>query len=81
MKVTLYYYEQCPYCILVLQKIKALGLTKIEYKNTLENSEYRIEHFEKTGRTTVPCIYIDGTPMFESRDICKWLEENAEALK
>ena len=81
MKVELYYYEQCPYCRLVLNKIKSLGLSKIDYKNTLEDSNNKIEHYEKTGRTTVPCIYIDDDPMFESADICQWLEDNAEALK
>lgn len=81
MKVELYYYEQCPFCCRVLNKITQLGLTKIEYKNTLENNLYRIEHYDKTGRATVPCLYIDGEPLFESADINVWLEEHASELK
>ncbi len=76
MKLELYYYEQCPFCLFVLQKIKQLGLEKaIIYKNVLENQEYRNEHLKITGRTTVPCLYIDDSPMFESRDIMAWLEQ------
>lgn len=66
---------------MVLRKIKTLNLTsKIELKNTLEKPDNRIFHQQKTGRTTVPCLYIDGAPLFESRDICQWLEDNQEKI-
>lgn len=35
---------------------------------------------EKTGRKTVPCLFIDGQPMHESLDIMAWLEKNAATL-
>jgi glutathione S-transferase len=77
MKLELYYYDQCPFCQLVLRKINSLGLNdKIIYKNTLENPEFREYHLNTTKRTTVPCLYIDGNPLFESSEICNWLEEN-----
>lgn len=77
MKLELYYYRQCPFCLRVLNKIEELGLTSfIIMKNTLENNEYRQEHQNQTHRTTVPCLYIDDQPMFESADICEWLEVN-----
>jgi len=58
-------------------KIKELGLKeKINFKNTLESAEDREFHIKETGRTTVPCLYIDGKPMFESNDISNWLEQN-----
>ena len=81
MKLELYYYEQCPFCRIVLDKINQLGLTdKIIYKNTLENPTYRAEHISLTGRTTVPCLYIDNSPMFESMDINLWLEKNKNSI-
>ncbi len=45
---------------------------KIELKNTLKNPEYRDHHIKITKRSTVPCLYIDGNPLFESADISKW---------
>jgi glutaredoxin len=82
MKIELYYYEQCPFCHMVTSKISDLGLDQsIEFKNTLESAEHRDFHQKKTGRTTVPCLYIDGNPLFESRDIMTWLETNREKIK
>lgn len=81
MKLELYYYDQCPFCQFVLRKIDSLNLnSKVIYKNTLESPENREFHINKTGRTTVPCLYIDDKPMFESSDICNWLEKNQTSL-
>lgn len=82
MKLELYYYPECPYCQLVLRKIDSLKLSdKIELKNVRTDAENRKLHIEKTGRQTVPCLYIDNSPMFESMDICEWLEDNQDAIK
>ena len=81
MNLELYYYDQCPFCQVVLRKIKGLELTdKITYKNVLENPQFRQYHINKTQRTTVPCLYIDDKPMFESDDICDWLENNKSSI-
>ncbi len=65
----------------VLRKIDELGLEeKISFKNTLEVPANREFHIQKTGRTTVPCLYIEGEPLFESSDICQWLEENQSKI-
>jgi glutaredoxin 2 len=81
MTLELYYYEQCPFCMMVLHKIDQLGLKEvITFNNTLENREHREFHVKTTGRTTVPCLYIDKSPLFESRDIVQWLEENAARI-
>ena len=66
---------------MVTSKISDLGLDQsIEFKNTLENPSHREFHQNKTGRTTVPCLYIVGEPLFESRDIMTWLEQNKEKI-
>ena len=82
MKLELYYYAQCPFCQRVLSAIKSAGVEKfITLKNTLENKGNRDFHQRKTGRNTVPCLYIDDTPMFESSDIINWVQKNAEKIK
>lgn len=82
MNLDLYFYTQCPFCMMVLRKIEALGLTDhINFKNTLEEPKNREFHKQKTGRTTVPCLYIDGEPLFESSDIMEWLEKNVTKIK
>lgn len=82
MKLQLYYYEQCPFCVRVLNKIEQLELKEhIELKNTLTDRDNAKFHIEKTGRSTVPCLYINDSPMFESHDINVWLEKNANKIK
>jgi len=81
MKLELYYYDQCPFCAMVLRKIQELSLSKyITFKNILESSDARDFHQKTTGRSTVPCLYIDDKPLFESRDILIWLEENSSLI-
>lgn len=81
MKVELYFYRQCPFCQLVLRKIDELSLgEKIHYRDILRNEDFRQQHQQITGRATVPCLYIDSKPLFESSDICRWLEEHSSKM-
>jgi glutaredoxin 2 len=82
MKLELFYYDQCPFCQRVLNTIKTLGLEeKIQFKNTLTDQNNAAFHSQKTGRNSVPCLYIDDQPMFESGDIMNWLTQNVEKTK
>ena len=81
MKLELYYFEECPYCQIVLKQIKILGIeNKIIYSNTRTNSNAKAYHLKQTGRSTVPCLYINDKPMFESKDISDWLAKNIKLL-
>ncbi|MFZ4714762.1 MAG: glutaredoxin family protein [Bacteriovoracaceae bacterium] len=77
--LALYYFDECPYCQRVMKVIKDLHL-KIEMKNTKTDSANRDFHMKTTGMTQVPCLYIDGKPMFESSDIMNWLKDNEKNL-
>jgi glutaredoxin len=77
MKLELYYFPECPYCQIVLDKINDLKINeKIDFKNTRQSAEAYQFHRETTGRSTVPCLYIDDKPMFESLDIIDWLDKH-----
>lgn len=78
--LALYYFESCPFCIMVLRTIEGLKLD-VEYRDIFSNSEHLDKLLADTGKRTVPCLYIDGKPMFESSDIMNWLEQNASDLK
>ena len=78
----LYYFDECPYCQIVLSALKSTGLqNKVNYLNIHENSKYKEQLIKDTGRGTVPCLYIDGKPMHESRDIANWLHQYAKDLQ
>ena len=81
MKLELYYYDECPYCQIVLQALHETKLTdKVVMKNTRKDPKNREQLVADTGRGTVPCLYIDGEPMHESRDIAAWLRSNAKSI-
>ena len=65
---------------MVVEVIHQLEL-KIDFKNIHEDFSYLEKLRHDTGRSTVPCLYIDDNPMFESRDIIDWLHKNAERLE
>ena len=79
-KLDLYYYDSCPFCKIVLKTIKDLNLL-VDLKNIhLEESNLK-KLLKDTGRRTVPCLYIDNEPLFESLDIVAWLNKNADNLE
>ena len=73
-ELALYAYDACPYCQRVYRVMAELELD-IEKRDTLRDPARRAELRAQTGRTQVPCLFIDGQPLFESADIVAWLRE------
>ncbi len=70
----LYYYDSCPYCQKVLRAIDRMGIRdKITFKNILQSQEAADTLVRVGGKRQVPCLFIDGAPMYESDDIVSWL--------
>jgi glutaredoxin 3 len=59
-KVVMYCTEVCPYCVRAEQLLKRKGITDIEKIRVDLQPEMRDIMIEKTGRRTVPQIYING---------------------
>lgn len=75
--LALYKYNSCPYCMRVLRVIEDLGV-EVEMRDIMADRSHRDSLREQTGRTSVPCLYIDGEPLFESADIVAWLRAYAK---
>ena len=58
-KVVMYTSAVCPYCINAERLLKNKGVTEIEKIRVDLQPELRAEMMEKTGRRTVPQIFID----------------------
>lgn len=56
----MYTTEVCPYCIRAEQLLQRRGVTEIEKIRVDLQPESRIAMVEKTGRRTVPQIFING---------------------
>ncbi len=61
MKVVMYSSGFCPYCIRAERMLRARGVAEIEKIRVDLNPARRAEMIEKTGRRTVPQIYIGDT--------------------
>ena len=57
-RVLMYCTEVCPYCVRAEQLLRARGVAEIEKVRVDLQPELRIVMTEKTGRRTVPQIYI-----------------------
>ena len=77
MKLELYKKDTCPYCRRVMSYIEQSGRTDVEYRDILESEESRRRLVEVGGKQQVPCLFIDGDPLYESMDIINWLERHA----
>jgi glutaredoxin 3 len=57
-KVRMYSTAVCPYCVRAEMLLKAKGVTEIEKIRVDLDPRERMEMMQKTGRRTVPQIYI-----------------------
>jgi glutaredoxin 3 len=77
MKIELFITYSCPFCLRVLDFIdRELSEKKITIVDLLKDNEKSKFHLETTGRHTVPCLYINDNPLFESADIMDFLIKN-----
>ena len=60
-KVLMYSTAVCPFCVRAEQLLKRKGVTEIEKVRVDLEPEQRMAMMERTGRRTVPQIYIGET--------------------
>lgn len=77
-ELVLYKFDTCPYCVRVFRALEALGVA-VAREDVRTDPAARLFLQQATGRTMVPCLFVDGEPLFESLDIVAWLEAYAAA--
>lgn len=77
-KLSLYYFDACPFCVRVLRTAKRLGV-ELELRDIYDGRKHRDDLMAARGRGTVPVLRIEGDGkdewMPESMDIIDYLEE------
>jgi len=76
--LVLYKFDACPFCARVQRVVAQLDLP-VPMRDTRTDPGARTELTRRTGGAQVPCLFIDGQPLLESRDIITWLEAYAAA--
>lgn len=54
--------------------------TDIEMRDIMKNEADYKRLLEVGGMDQVPCLFIDGKPMYESLDIIDWLEKHPQDI-
>ena len=68
--------DTCPYCQKVMNYISTTGRKDIIFKDIINDPAAANELVEVGGKRQVPCLFIDGKPLYESSDIIEWLKGN-----
>lgn len=80
MKLELFKRDTCPYCVRVMDAIERLGAgDSIEMLDIQQDPAQAERLVAVGGKRQVPCLLIDGEPLYESSDIIRWLEANCPA--
>lgn len=78
VKLTLYLFESCPFCVKVMKVIRHMNLD-IEIRDTLKSAQFEAELIHGGGKSQVPCLKISNDSkehwMYESSDIIRYLEK------
>ena len=80
MNVIMYSTGFCPHCTMAERMLRARGVKEIEKIRVNLNPEKRTEMMERTGRRTVPQIFIGDTHVGGYDDLAK-LDRSDELVK
>lgn len=78
LNLALYMFPACPFCQRVLAQAQQLNMSLPMY-DIHQDPEARERLRSVGGRTTVPCLFINGKPLYESEDIMRYLREQVVA--
>lgn len=68
--------NSCPFCVLVTDFIKEHNITSVDIHDTQWSQSEHDALRKKYGKSQVPLLLINDSPLFESLDIIKYLKEN-----
>ena len=74
-RLELYVMDGCPFCTKV-ESFLAQNSIEVPERNISIDAEAEQTLISIGGKRQVPCLFIDGKPLYESDDIIAWLQEN-----
>lgn len=74
--LVLYMKPTCPFCLKVMSFVEERGID-LPMRDIVADADAADTLIEVGGKRQVPCLFIDGKPLYESGDIIAWLDENA----
>ncbi|WP_420420824.1 glutaredoxin family protein [Simkania sp.] len=77
--LVLYHKMSCPFCKNVRDYLEEIGKT-IPMKDIDQDPKAKEELLHLGGNAQVPCLFIDGAPLYESGDIIEYLKDKKDVL-
>lgn len=74
MKLELFVMDGCPFCRKVINYLEKTGRADVPIVNISSDRAANDRLIREGGMDQVPCLFIDGKPMYESSDIIAWLK-------
>ena len=74
LDLVLYKADYCVFCRRVQRVVDELAIP-LRYRDTWEEPQARQDLIALGGMSQVPCLVIDGRPLYESADIIRFLRE------
>ena len=74
-ELELYVMTGCPYCIKVKNFLASNGIS-IPQRNITTDRAAEQHLIAVGGKRQVPCLFIDGKPLYESSDVITWVQKN-----
>ncbi len=75
LDLELYKFDSCPYCQRVQRVVERLGLP-LRHRDVLLDDAAARTLVEVGGKDQVPCLFVDGRPLYESAEIVAFLERH-----
>ena len=75
----LFYSSRCPYSQSVLSYLQRIH-KQVPMKNVVNNPSAKEELKKLGGEMLVPCLLIDGQPLYNSDEIIRWLSKHQDLL-
>lgn len=77
--IALYFSPKCPHSQRVLHYMRSQGIS-IPLKNVTQDKQAKEELRTIGGYMIVPCLIVDGKPLYQDNDIIQWLAEHKDEL-
>lgn len=77
--IALYYKPDCPHSQKVLAYMRSQNIS-IPIKNVMQDKEAKEQLRTIGGHMIVPCLIVDGKPIYEDRAIIQWLSDNRKTI-
>lgn len=77
--LVLYYTPSCPHSQRVIAYLNNKNI-KISMKDVSVDAQAKEELRTQGGQMMVPCLFIDGKPLYDDEQILKWFQDNTKCF-